>query len=119
MYKRQALKKAEDNLGCFLSGWEYIMENIAVTWFSQMHMPFYFQDRSVWHNYILFAALFHMLQFLVMGYLDEERKPEDFIYAVTLCSRTLTHSKDRVAEILDHTLQNGATDLAHIAILVK
>lgn len=103
----------------FFQGREYILENIMLTYFFVNNQPFYLKDRSIWQHFLFFASVYNLFKFTIMGYLTEDNAEDDFIYATTICSRSLTHSKQIFDNIVSELEKNQSDTLAHMAILVK
>ncbi|WP_027400152.1 flagellin lysine-N-methylase [Anaerovorax odorimutans] len=103
----------------FFKGRKYIWENIMVTYFFYNNQPFFNKDKSIWQNFIFFANIYNLLKFSIMGYLTDESTDDDFIYATTLCSRTLTHSQFLFDIVVNKFEENESDTLAHMAILIK
>lgn len=114
--KYDVAKKRLDN---FLMGREYILENILVTYFLYNNYPFYNKNGNVWDNYLFFVNIYNFLIFFLMGYLTENSTDDDFIHAVTVCSRELTHNTNLFDSIVSHLKETKSDTLAHMAILIK
>lgn len=113
------VEAAEQSFSAFLGERSYIMENIIVAWFTDLNFPFCLKDMSIWENYLLFVGLAQMLHFMAVGYMGTDGTMDDFIRIITMCSRNLTHNRNRMEKLVAYLKKEEMDSLAYMAILLK
>ena len=101
-------------------GWDYFMENLAVSLFFQGAVPNLDSGEALWKSYVNYCSLYSFFRFLAV--MSCREGVEDCKAALTrlvvFASRMILHANGVDTAIRDEFFKNDSATLAHMAILL-
>jgi len=99
---------------------EYFMENLMVSVFFYLSLPYVDDPETLWRSYVSFCNLYAAYRFIaVMSCRDGAPGDRDELFRlIVTISRVLIHGPDNRNRLRDEFFENGSATLAHMAILL-
>lgn len=101
-------------------GWDYFMENLAVSLFFQGAVPNLDSGEALWKSYVNYCSLYSFFRFLAVMSCREgvEDCKAELTRLVVFASRMILHANGVDTAIRDEFFKNDSATLAHMAILL-
>ena len=101
-------------------GWDYFMENLAVSVLFHMGFPDLESGEALWKGYVNYCNLYSFFRFLAVMSCREgvEDCKSELIRMVVFASRELLHGRNNRTTLRDEFFKNDSATLAHMAILL-
>jgi len=98
----------------------YFMENLMVSVFFDLHMPYLTSREELWKSYVNFCNVYSVFRFMAVMSCREGAPGdrEELFQLLVHASRELLHNSARQTALRDDLFKNDSATLAHMAVLL-